>query len=242
MLLSGSVIAVLVAGGVFLWAWFCHWLTTSNPAGTIEAGIAWRIFRFYVRVVHRLKIEGLEHVPVRRDAGPLIVVANHTAGVDPVLIQARCRFEIRWMMATHMQVPELDWMWEIGQVIGVAGGGKDSSAAREAIRHVQSGGVLGIFPEGGLERPARQLRPFMAGVGLIVSKTKAPVLCAVIDGTPQVDPAWASLWRFSRSTIRFLPVIDYTSSGLKPAQIAKDLETRFAEATGWSVGPGAEPA
>ncbi len=237
MLWSWPVIAVLLAGGVFLWAWFCHWVTATSPTGHAMAGIAWRFFQVYVRVVHRLKVEGLEHVPKGRDAGPLVVVANHTAGVDPVLIQAMCGFEIRWMMAADMQVSELDWMWEIGKVIAVSGDGRDSTAAREAIRHVQSGGVLGIFPEGGLERPARRLRPFMPGIGLIVHKTGAPVLCVVVDGTPQVDPAWASLWRRSRSTLRFLPVVSYAERGLKPAQIAADLQAKFAEATGWSVGP-----
>lgn len=205
----------------------------SNPGDTIEAGIVWRLFRLYVRVVHGLRVEGLEHVPGRKAGGPLIIVANHTAGVDPLLIQSMCRCEIRWMMANHMQVAELDWMWEIGKVIGVSGDGRDSTAAREAIRHVQAGGVLGIFPEGGLERPPRVLRPFLPGVGLIVSKTRAPVLCVLIDGTPQVDPAWASLWRFSRSRLRFLPPVNYAGSGLKAAAIAEDLERRFVDATGW---------
>jgi 1-acyl-sn-glycerol-3-phosphate acyltransferase len=235
MFWSWPVIAVLVAGGVLLWALFCHWMAVSGPTGTPGVGIAWRLFRLYARVVHRLRVEGLEHVPRDRGAGPLVVVANHTAGVDPVLIQAMCRFEIRWMMASGMQVSGLDWLWEAGQVIAVSGDGRDLTAAREAIRHVQAGGVLGIFPEGGLERPARRLRPFMPGVGLIVHKTRAPVLCAVIDGTPQVDPAWASLWRSSRSRVRFLPVVDYSASGMRPAEIAADLERRFAEATEWDV-------
>lgn len=238
MLSSGVIYTAAAVGGVILWALVSRWLTVSNPAGTIEAGIVWRLFKIYVRVVHRLKVEGLEHVPHSMHPGPLVVVANHTAGVDPILIQAVVRFEVRWMMATDMQAPELDWVWEIGKVIGVRGEG-DAGAAREAIRHVKSGGVLGIFPEGRLERPARQLRPFVPGVGLVVKRTGAPVLIAIVDGTPQVDPAWASLWRFSRARLRFLPMVRYEGTALSAGEIAEDLQQRFEAATGWPVNVAA---
>ena len=75
--------------------------------------------------------------------------------------------------------------------------------AREAIKHVRGGGVLGIFPEGGLERPARTILPFQAGVGLIIRRTEAPVLPVVVSGTPIADQAWTSLVRFSSSVVTF---------------------------------------
>src|SRR5438128_727908 len=82
--------------------------------------------------------------------------------------------------------------------------------AREAIGHLRAGGVVGIFPEGGIERPPRQVRPFLAGVGLFIKKTKARVLPVVIQGTPVVDPAWASLKHFSHSQVDVKPMIDYS--------------------------------
>lgn len=216
------------------WVILAH-LILSNPTGHAAGGIVWRMFQVYVRVVHRLRVEGREHVPQSRRPGPLIVVSNHTAGVDPVLIQAVCRFKIRWMMAADMQVPELNWLWEIGDVITVHRGQRDVGAARESIRHLKQHGVLGIFPEGGIERPAEQLRPFVSGIGLIISRSRSPVLPVIVDGTPQVEPAWSSLWRFSRSRVRFMPVIDYANSGLTPDQITLDLERRYMEWTGWAM-------
>ncbi|WP_410961928.1 lysophospholipid acyltransferase family protein, partial [Salmonella sp. SAL4359] len=81
--------------------------------------------------------------------------------------------------------------------------GREIAAAREAVRHLQSGGVVGIFPEGNLERPPCHILPFLPGVGLIVHRSGAPVIPVLISGTPQIDPAWSSLWRRSRAVVQF---------------------------------------
>jgi len=125
-------------------------------------------------------------------------------------------------------------------VIFVSRTSRDSIGAREAIRHLRGGGVIGIFPEGGLERPAYQLLPFQPGIGLLIKRTGARVLPVLVDGTPQVDPAWASLWKPSRSRLRFKPTLDYSHSDLSAAEIANDLRQRFMEWTGWALND--EPA
>ena len=226
------VIAVLVWLGFAVGA---NWVL-DNPRGDLSGGVAFRFVRVYARVVHRLEVVGLEHVPKARRAGPLIVIANHTAGVDPLLIQAVCPFEVRWMMMRTMMIPAADWFWEWAGIIAV-GGGKDSLSAREAIAHVKDGGVLGIFPEGGIERPPGMLKPFQPGLGLIVARSGAKVLPVVITGTPQVDPAFASLWRMSRSRVEFKPVMDL--GGMKAGAIAGMLQTKYEEWTGWKTGEAA---
>src|SRR5690606_15597843 len=110
------------------------------------------------------------------DAGPLIVVANHTAGVDPILTSAACPFQIRWIMAQDMRLPWLNWFWRWQRVIFVSRTGRDRGSVREALAHLKDGGVIGIFPEGGLERPPRQILPFRRGVGLLIAKAGVPVL------------------------------------------------------------------
>ncbi|TVQ64392.1 MAG: 1-acyl-sn-glycerol-3-phosphate acyltransferase [Phycisphaerales bacterium] len=199
----------------------------------LEAGIIMFVFRRYSWAMHRLRIIDADNIPRSGHPGPLIVVANHTAGVDPVLIQASCPFPIRWVMADDMAVSMLQPLWDIGQVIRVDRRRNESMGVREALRHIRSGGVLGVFPEGHLERPPRAVLPFLPGVGLFIQRTGARVLPLVIDGAPQIDPAWASLWRRSRSTVRALPMVDYTDSELSARDIAKDLRRRMIEATGW---------
>lgn len=205
--------------------------------GDVETGLAMVCIRAYARFVHRLRVEGVEHVPQWRfggpDAGPLIIVANHTAGVDPLLIQASVPFEISWLMLREMMVGVFPGLWEWTGVIPVAPG--EGRSARDAIRRLESGGVIGIFPEGGIERPHGRIIPFEPGVGLIIHRSNAPVLQVVIDGTPDVASAFLSLVVPSRARVRFLPVKKYSGSGLGAAAIARDLQTRLERVTGWAV-------
>ncbi len=205
----------------------------DNPRGDVMWGLGWWMARGYARLVHRVRIEGLEHIPKSIRPGRLIVVVNHTAGVDPILVQAACPFEIRWMMAVDMQVEQMQWAWDWLRVIRVDRIGRDTTSAREAIRCLEDEGVVGIFPEGAIERPMRQVRPFFPGVGLLISRTGAPVLPVVVDGTPQTEHAWGSLFRCSRATLRFLPLVRYTRGSA--AEITRDLREKYLEWTGWQA-------
>ena len=248
-----------IPGSVVLAAIAALWLVLAivgprlleNPRENVETGVVWWLMKVYARCVHRLKVVGREHAPAARRPGPLIVVANHTAGVDPVLIQAAVKFEVRFMMARDMQPQALEGLWKWIGVIGVdrqAKGG-DMKSAREALRYLQtvgevqadgtrSSGVIGIFPEGGIAKPAGTVMPFLAGVGLLVHRSGARVLPVVIRGTPRSDTAWGSLVERSHSVLEFLPTIDYSKKGMKPGEIAEDLRNVFLSRTGWRASEG----
>lgn len=207
-----------------------------NPRGDVDAGLMLLLIRVYSRLVHRVRYEGLEHLRHAEGLSPLIVVVNHTAGVDPLLVQnATRRIEPRWMMADDMRVPVLEPFWRWTRIIDVARFGADTGSARIALRHLKQGGVLGIFPEGGIERPPEQLLPFQPGVGLLIKRSGAPVLSVIVTGTPQVDPAFASLWSPSRSRVRFMPILRYAETALDAAGIVRDLQQRYRDWTGWPV-------
>lgn len=225
-------ILVIVAVVVVAWAFLCR-LLLANPRGDVEAGLIYYAGLVYVKLLHRLRVEGREHIPARRDAGPMIVVANHTAGVDPILVQAACPFEIRWVMADDMQLPRFESIWKKARVISVETDGTSGMGLRQALSHLKAGGVIGLFPEGGIERPAEQILPFHGGVGVLIRRSRATVLPVVIEGTPQVDPAWASLWTPSRARVRFMAPIRYAGTGLTAGKITRDLRQRFMDWTGW---------
>lgn len=230
-------IAIAISLGILLGlGLLARWLM-DNPRGDLETGLYLKVASGYARFYHNLRVTGMPHIPQERNPGPLIVVANHSAGIDPVLIQVVCPFEIRWIMALDMRLPAFEWFWTWAGIISIPRG-NELGATREAIRHVKhgdngEGGVLGIFPEGAIERPERQILPFLRGVGLIIKKSNALVLPVIIEGTPQVDPAWASLWRPSRSRLTFKQPIDYRDSTLTPDEISADLRRRYLEWTGW---------
>ncbi len=205
------------------------------PRTEIVWGLAWIVVSIYVRIVHRVRYEGLENIPARADAqiAPLIIVSNHSAGIDPLLIHVACPFDIRWMMMRKMMLRPFAPLWEWLDIIPVEQGGRDSAALRTAIRHLQSGNVIGIFAEGGLEHPPEHINPYQPGVGMLVLKGKARVLPVVIRGTPQVARAYTSLLIPSHARVRFLPIRDYASTPLNATGIALDLELTAAAALDW---------
>jgi 1-acyl-sn-glycerol-3-phosphate acyltransferase len=212
----------------------------DNPRGDIVAGLYWRIAQVYSRLMHRLQVRGDSTLRRQRRPGPLILIANHTAGVDPVLVQAVCNFEPRWIMAEDMRHPAAQPLWDYGRIIFIDREKGDLGATREAIRHVRSGGVLGIFPEGRIERPPRTLLPFQQGVGFIIKRSNAPVLPVVIEGTPTGPTAWSSLYTPSRASITFHPPIDYSKTDLSAEEIVEDLQQRYQEWTGWPMRASAQ--
>ncbi len=237
------ILALLAAWGIF--ALVANWVI-DNPRhvpGTpvdddvIAAGLAYRAMQILAGVVHRMRVEGRERLAIGRFPGPLVVVANHTAGVDPILIQAACPFEVRWMMARDMMKPSADALWKMGRMIPVDRFGRDTTSVRIALRHLKDGGVIGVFPEGAIERPSRTLKPFLAGVGLIIAKSGAPVLPIVIDGTPEDVSASGSVLRRSNSRLRVLEMVRFAPE-MDAQEITRDLEARFARETGWEKATG----
>jgi len=209
--------------------WMC-----SGPAGTPADFLVWHTVRLFVKLVHRATYENTAIVPQTSKPGPLIVVSNHTGSIDALLLQAGCRFDIRWMMATDFMFQSLDWLWTWRRAICVDRDGKDMAAAREAIRHVKSGGIIGLFPEGRIVTPPERVWPFADGIGLIVSRTQAPVLLVWVSGTPATTDALKSLMTPSRSRVRFLEMIRFPD-GAKPAEIARTLREKLAQASGWPM-------
>ena len=209
------------------------WLS-NGPREDPAIGFLWRFVQLQCRFIHRLKVTGTDFVPKTIHPGGLIVVANHTGAIDPVILQASCPFHIRWMMASDMMGANFDWLWKVEQIIPVDRNGRDTAPTREAIRHVKSGRVVGIFPEGRIVIPPREIRPFLAGVGLIVHRTKAPVLLAWISGTPDTNEMGKSLLTPSQARLQFLGMMDFTSEK-HAVDIARILREHIEEASGWPV-------
>ncbi len=203
-------------------------------------GLAMLAARAHARFWLGVKYEGREHVPQGPRAFPLIVVANHTSGVDPILVQSACPFHVRWMMMRQMMLPALDRLWDFLEIVPVGPG--ESQSARTGLRHLKSGGVLGIFPEGGIERPPGRLMPFQPGTGVLVQRSGARVLLMAIQGTPANASVFLSILLPAKARVRVLGLIDYSASGLDAAGIAQDLQDRLAGALGWPASTPPTPS
>lgn len=231
---SVILIVLLCASAVLLIA-SAEYGRRRIPQVDVIDGFIYLVGSLYVRFMHRLRVEVQENALEDLD-GPIIVVCNHTAGIDPILVSSVIPRQVRWLMAEDMRIPWLSWFWRRGGIIFVARNRNGRSGMRIARTHLQEDGMIGIFPEGKIGRPHGCLLPFAPGVGVLVKRTGARVLPVIIDGTPDAASAWESLWTPSHSRVRVMKPIDYTSLDLGNAEIAKDLEDRFIQWTGWERG------
>ncbi len=125
----------------------------------------------YSRIYHSLKIESPCQIP---RTGPAILVSNHTSGLDPLLLQTGCPRLARWMMAReYFDQTGLQWLYKLVGAIPVQRTGYDTAATRAAIRALQNGLLLGVFPEGKIESTP-DLIPFQQGIGLLALRTAPP--------------------------------------------------------------------
>jgi 1-acyl-sn-glycerol-3-phosphate acyltransferase len=219
------VLTALVSGKAFGRLW-------TPVLGAVE-GVLYLIGFGYAKGMHNLQVRA-EDGAFDDLGGPMIVVCNHTAGVDPILVSAAVPTKICWLMAEDMRVPGLGWLFNVLGVIFIARNRHGRTGLRRARAHLDMGGVIGIFPEGGIERPAKKLLPFASGVGVLAHRSGARILPVIIEGTPtNTKDAWESLWTRSDTTVRVLKPISYVDSGLSKGEIAKDLHRRYEEWTGW---------
>lgn len=231
------IVIFAVAGWITLTLglrWAAVSFFSRRPGGDPVTGLMVLATQVYSRLMHRTQYEGLKDVRQTNQPGGLIVVSNHGSPIDPVLIQSACGFVVRWMMAGDMMIPQLGWLWRHQRMIPVARDGRDLSPAREAIRHVQAGGALGVFPEGALVRPRDQVRPFHPGVGFMIAKTRAPVLLLWISGTPEATRMGPALTSRSHARVRFIDRLEFGDER-DPVAITQTLRHLLAEASGWPL-------
>jgi 1-acyl-sn-glycerol-3-phosphate acyltransferase len=138
-----------------------------------------RLVDLYVSGYHNVSVISPCQVPA---SGPAIIVCNHVSSLDPMLLQWACPRLITWMMAREYYVPGTRWLFDIIRTIPVERSRRDVAATRAAMRALENGQVLGIFPEGRLAEDAI-IGPFQTGVALMALKSRVDVYPASVEGT-----------------------------------------------------------
>lgn len=182
---------------------------SDTPTGRAEDATLVRalraVGRCYARIYQRLDVRSPCRLPRR---GPAILVCNHTGAVDPVLIQSVAPRLIRWMMAReYFDHNPLRWIFDAVGVILVERSGRDMAATRHAMRALDAGQVLGVFPEGRIEK-STELLPFQSGIGLLALKSGAPVYPAYLDGNQRGKEMLEVFLKRSEASIAFGPAVD----------------------------------
>ncbi|MGC9397793.1 MAG: lysophospholipid acyltransferase family protein [Anaerolineae bacterium] len=146
--------------------------TLKYPRKRWQRGLIRILGRLAMPLLYRLEFKGRENFP---DSGPLIVVGNHTAAMEAVLLAVYTPWQVEMMGAADIPAEKIT---EVGMgffgMIPVHRGDFDRAALRQALDVLAQDGVIGIFPEGGFwEVGALQPQP---GVAWLSYRSGAPVL------------------------------------------------------------------
>lgn len=158
----------------------------------------WLVTRLLLRLCVRLRVEG----DVPRE-GPVVLAANHTSFLDPLLLGAASRRRIVYLMTEVVwRSPRLHWFYRWNQAIPLSARGANRQALRTARAVLEQQRVVGIFPEGGLSRDGLPLLGSPGAVSLVLGEG-APIVPVAIVGAAEVLPFGARWPRLRRVTIRF---------------------------------------
>ena len=149
-----------------------------------------RFLQFLARgvfnVLTDMEIEGEENFP---KSGPLIMVGNHFSFIDPAAFICVAPWPMDFIGgAVTPHAPKIvQFIPRLWGYLPVYRGTGSTYALKEATHILKSGGVVGIFPEGGSW--AQVLRPARPGAALLTATAEAPLLPVGLVGFPKMFSA-----------------------------------------------------
>lgn len=192
------------------------------------------------RVCIRVRVVGRISVPLRRS---FIVAANHMNGADSIVLQAALRTRLFFAASA-------DWfkgrfsrfiMWHICDAIPVKTDDAYASTAglRHCLRALQSGGSIGIYPEGTFHTDGR-FGEVKDGAAWLAVRSGAPILPVYIrhlryenqvDGTTRRRECWTGFLTVAgnlfNTDIELLvgdPILPAARTGAAPESIDQEVE------------------
>ncbi|MFN0108716.1 MAG: lysophospholipid acyltransferase family protein [Blastocatellia bacterium] len=198
--------------------------------------IGWPLFR----VLFAVEYHGLENIPER---GAVIIAGNHPSYLDPVLVMLPVKRKIRFMAWDALfKVPVL------GQLIRAMGSfpvdirkGKGESAFREAVKVLDSGDALGIFPEGqrSEQGPMGELR---TGVARLAIETGAAIIPVTIGGAYRAWPKWKLLPKPAKIIVKYHPPIQLNDADRSARRDDKEFHGQVMQQVAESINRSLTPS
>ena len=140
--------------------------------------IARNIIRVLAVVVWRARAKGTGNVP---RTGPVIIACNHLSYLDPPVMGSFVPRMVRYMAKRELfEIPVFGPAIRAVGAYPVDREGSATAAIKRSLEVLRAGGCIGIFPEGG--RNTEGSKEARAGVALLASLAKAPVVPAAIVG------------------------------------------------------------
>jgi 1-acyl-sn-glycerol-3-phosphate acyltransferase len=175
---------------------------------------AWTLgVKSYLRLYHRLSIEGAQHIPRKP---PFILIANHASHLDALILAAALPTSL---CDRVFPVAAGDVFFHTDPISIFAAGFINAlpmwrkncgphALAQLRDRLVSEPCIYLLFPEGARSRDGRLLK-FKAGLGMLIGQSNVPVVPCALIGAFQAMPPMATIPRPRRIRLRIGPPITF---------------------------------
>lgn len=166
--------------------------------------ILYSILHFFVRlsfrVLFQLEIKGEEYVP--RDES-VVILANHTSYIDPVVMGVATPQELNYMAKKELFKNILfRWLITTFRAFPLRRGTIDRESMSRALNILAQKEPLLIFAQGTRSAEGEVL-PTKPGVGMIIYKSKAKAVPAIIRGSSKILPRNAKFIHIHKLRVHF---------------------------------------
>lgn len=163
------LLALMAIGKINNQADWGHWATNILDG----------LIRVYCRRFHRLRSGHIE-IP---EGQKLLLAPNHISGIDPFILITSLGKPVRFMVAKEeYEKPLLNWMFRAAGCIPVDRGGRVERAFRSALRAIEAGELVAIFPQGGIHHQDSPREKIKSGIIKLSQLTQCGILPIRING------------------------------------------------------------
>tara|TARA_B110000305_G_scaffold128541_1_gene143820 strand:+ start:396 stop:1004 length:609 start_codon:yes stop_codon:yes gene_type:complete len=171
----------------------------------------------YFKIFHRLEINGLDRIPSNNG---FILASNHLSFLDPPLAGCKVKRNLHYFARDSLFKGPLGFLIKRLNSIPVNRGQLDLGTLKRTLKVLRDGHPLLVFPEGTRSMDG-SIGPSKKGLGLLVIKSKCPVLPVRIKGSYEVLGKGKILPRIGRKlSITYGSLIPFDS--LCPSPVDKD--------------------
>lgn len=196
MVIGSALLALLFSQGFDVHAVFLVLACLSVAAGIyIYSLLPEFLLRFFAwilgRTMYRLKVIGHDNIPM---TGPVVLVCNHVAFNDPLIVAGSVRRPARFVMDHQIaRTPVLSILFKQAKTIPIAPQHENPALLESAFvkiaAELREGELVCIYPEGKITKTG-EMNTFKGGIERIVRDTPVPVVPMAVFGL------WGSM--FSR--------------------------------------------
>lgn len=157
------------------------------------------IFQVVFKVLNRLEVIGSENIP---KAGGVIIAANHVSYLDPLVVGAALKRRATYMAREGLFKIPLLGTFVRSFSIPVKRGRPQPSTIKEAVKRLNKGELIVMFPEGGRSADGSMLDA-KRGIAVIAAMSKVPVVPTLILGTEKSLPVGAKFIKPAKIAVIF---------------------------------------